>query len=134
MSSRSNYFQPKSARIMIIPMIDVMLFLLVFFIIVVLQMIPHTGINTDLPNSKTAQKLQHPKVVVSLLKDGSIQVGGSKMTLKQLTALLEQYTHPNLVNVTIAGAKQATIQQLVSVMDAAREAGVTNIGLAARRK
>lgn len=134
MARKTPYFQPKSARIMIIPMIDVMLFLLVFFIVVVLQMIPHTGINTDLPQSKTAQKLHHPKVVVSLLKNGKIEVGGTLVTLKQLTALLEQYPSPSQVNMTIAGAKQATIQELVNVMDAAREAGVTNIGLAARKR
>ena len=40
---KMRYFEHKKARIEIIPMIDVMLFLLVFFIIVTLQMIPDTG-------------------------------------------------------------------------------------------
>ena len=43
------YFEHKKARIEIIPMIDVMLFLLVFFIIITLQMIPDKGVNLQLP-------------------------------------------------------------------------------------
>ena len=47
----------KRARIEIIPMIDIMLFLLVFFVMLTLKMIPTTGHTTKLPVSSTAESL-----------------------------------------------------------------------------
>ena len=127
------YFEVKKARIEIIPMIDIMFFLLVFFIIVTLQLIPTTGMNTKLPESTTAKELKHPKVVISLSRIGKMYVEGREVTSGQLTAMLEEFPNPTQVIVTIAGAKQATLQDLVNVMDACRRAGVSQIGIAARR-
>ena len=42
---------PKKARIEIIPMIDVMMFLLVFFVLISLNVIPAQGLKTSLPKS-----------------------------------------------------------------------------------
>ena len=41
----------KKARIEIVPMIDVMMFLLVFFVLISLHVIPALGIKTQLPTS-----------------------------------------------------------------------------------
>lgn len=51
------YFEPKKGRVEIIPMIDIMLFLLDFFIMITLQMIPDKGLNLQLPTSSEAQSL-----------------------------------------------------------------------------
>ena len=59
------YFEIKKARIEVVPMIDIMFFLLVFFIMVALKMIPSTGLPAKLPGSATAQDL--PKAKWSLL-------------------------------------------------------------------
>ncbi|HEX5340006.1 MAG TPA: biopolymer transporter ExbD [Gammaproteobacteria bacterium] len=125
------FFEDKKGRIEIINMIDVMLFLLVFFIMVTLRMIPATGIASKLPRSSTAVTIEHPKVIISLLGDGEIVVDDQKMTPDQLTNYLLG-RDPAHANVTIAGDKQASLQDLVIVMDACRSAGVTQIGIAAK--
>ena len=43
------------ARIEIIPMIDVMMFLLVFFVLISINVIPALGLKTTLPNSKAPE-------------------------------------------------------------------------------
>lgn len=126
------YFELRKARIEIIPMIDIMLFLLVFFIMVVLQMIPASGISSQLPQSSTAQDLPHPKLVITLLPDGTIKVDDQKLSLTQLTARLASTPDPDKTDVTIAGARTASLQNLLDVMDACRKAGVTRLGIAAR--
>jgi biopolymer transport protein ExbD len=128
------YFEMRKARIEIIPMIDIMLFLLVFFIMVTLRMIPASGISSQLPQSSTAQDLPHPKVVVTLLADGEIEVDDQKMTLDALTTKLESEPDPSKTDVTIAGAAHASLQNLLDVMDACRKAGITQLGIAARDK
>ena len=125
------YFERKKARIEIIPMIDIMFFLLVFFIMITLRMIPSSGLPTNLPRISTATSLPHPKVLVALSPDGTISVHGRTLTAAMLTAFLES-RDPTHAVVTIEGAKQASIQSLMVVMDACRHAGVIHIGLAAQ--
>jgi biopolymer transport protein ExbD len=126
------YFEARKARIEIIPMIDIMFFLLVFFIMITLKMIPNTGISSQLPQSSTAQELNHPKVLVNLLADGEIEVENHKLTLVALTTMLAAEPDPAKAVVTIAGTKSTSLQNLLNVMDACRKAGVTQIGVAAR--
>jgi biopolymer transport protein ExbD len=126
------YFKSRKARIEIIPMIDIMLFLLVFFFMISLRMIPAKGVVTQLPRSSTAQQMQHPKVMVSMREDGSIDVDGNQMSLAELTQMLARQPEPDKTQVTIAGAKSASVQHLLDVMDACRHGGVIQIGLAAR--
>ncbi len=128
---KGRYFETRKARIEIIPMIDIMLFLLVFFAIVTLHMIPDSGVRTRLPDSTTSRPMRQPDVVVSLTADGSISVGGKTLTLQALTARLRQ-GQPKKTRVTIAGARKASLQSLMRVMDACHKAGVTRIGIAAQ--
>ncbi len=127
------YFEPRRARIEIIPMIDIMFFLLVFFIMITLRMIPSTGLTSHLPSSSTATALPQPKVLVTVDDAGAISVAGQSMTAGQLTAFLRKGA-PTRTVVTIVGAKRTPLQHLLDVMDACRSAGVTQIGLAARER
>ncbi|MDN7184504.1 biopolymer transporter ExbD [Caballeronia sp. SEWSISQ10-4 2] len=127
-----NYFEAKKARIEIIPMIDIMFFLLVFFIMITLHMIPNAGLKTQLPSSASALALPPPKVMVTLSTDGSMSVDGRVLTPAQLTSMLSARPDASHTVVTIAGSKAAQIQDLVSVMDACRAAGVSQIALAAQ--
>lgn len=124
------YLEMRKGRVEIIPMIDIMLFLLVFFVMVTLQMIPTQGIPTALPGSTSAQKLPPPKLMLSLHRDGSLLLGGQPLTLEQLSARLAG--SPPGTQVTIAADKGADVQELVKAMDACRHAGITAVGLAAR--
>jgi len=126
------YLEARKARIEIIPMIDIMFFLLVFFIMITMHMIPNAGLRTQLPSSSSTTALPPPNVTVTLAADGSLSVDGQAMSPAQLTAMLS--SRPDAVHtvVTIAGAREAQIQRLVSVMDACRAAGVSQVALAAQ--
>jgi biopolymer transport protein ExbD len=129
---KMRYFEPRRGRIEIIPMIDVMLFLLVFFIIVTLQMIPDAGVSLQLPVSSQTAALPHPKFTVNVLPDGSIKVKGTDVTTEQLTAMFVADGDPAKTELTIATDKSTPFQHFMSVIDAARKAGVTDIGIAAQ--
>lgn len=124
------YLQRRKARIEIVPMIDIMFFLLVFFIMVTLDMIPASGIEGRLPAAATAQRLESPQLVISLDAAGMIQVDRHEITLEQLGALLRE--RGSEARVVIAGAEQAALGDLVAVMDACRAAGITRVGIATR--
>jgi biopolymer transport protein ExbD len=125
------YLETRKARIEIIPMIDIMLFLLVFFAMLTLRMIPSSGHVTKLPTSSTAVAIPHPKLLVEINKDGSLQVENRTMTTTQLTELLHQRDSSKTA-VTIAGSDTSSLQQVMSVIDAIKAGGATEVGLATR--
>jgi len=129
---KMRYFETRKARIEIIPMIDVMLFLLVFFIIVTLQMIPDAGVSLQLPVSTQTDQLPHPKFTVNVLPDGTIQVKGQNVTDSELTGMLEADGDPTKTELTIATDKTTAFQKFMNVIDDARKAGITDIGIAAQ--
>ncbi len=127
------YFAVRKARIEIIPMIDIMFFLLVFFIMVTLHMIPDAGIASRLPTSATAQSMPKAQITLAVDKAGVIHLDQKTLSPAALTALLRGRPDPDALQVTLAGDKDTSLQQLMTVMDACRKAGVTKIGLAARQ-
>ncbi|HSY29458.1 MAG TPA: biopolymer transporter ExbD [Burkholderiaceae bacterium] len=125
------YLETKKARIEIIPMIDIMLFLLVFFAMLTLRMIPTSGHVTKLPTSSTAVTIPPPKLLVEISADGSLLVENQVVSPAQLTALLRQRGSSKTA-VTIAGNETASLQQVMTVIDAIKAGGATEIGLATR--
>lgn len=126
------YFEIRKARIEIIPMIDIMLFLLVFFAMMTLRMIPASGHSFRLPGSSTASALEAPKLLVEIASGGTATVEGHAISAESLTALVRS-RNPARLAVTIAGADDASLQHLMLVIDAIRTGGATQIGLAARQ-
>jgi biopolymer transport protein ExbD len=124
--------EKRKARIEIIPMIDIMFFLLVFFIMLTLRMIPASGIGSRLPHSSTAEQLPHPVHTVTLQEDGSVKLDNQDMSLEALSQQLGADPDKAKAVVTIVGAAKATVQEMLAVMDACRKAGITQIGIAAR--
>ncbi|MBV8380554.1 MAG: biopolymer transporter ExbD [Paucibacter sp.] len=125
------YFETRKARIEIIPMIDIMLFLLVFFAMMTLRMIPTSGHVSKLPTSSTASKMPAPKLLVEIHEGGTFFVDGRQLAASELSGLVRARDAAHLA-VTIAGGEQVTLQQLMGAIDAVRQGGATQIGLAAR--
>ncbi len=126
------YFETRKARIEIIPMIDIMLFLLVFFAMMTLRMIPSSGHLSKLPTSSTAATIAPPKLMLEIHEGGQFFAEGQVVTTERITALVRS-RDPDKLAVTIAGSEDATLQQLMRVIDAVRVGGATQIGLAARQ-
>ena len=126
------YFTQRRARIEIIPMIDIMLFLLVFFVMFSLRMIPASGHVTKLPSSSSAVQIPTPKLLVELESANNLYVEGKKITLPQLTGLLKQRDAEKTA-VTLAGSDRVSLQDVLHTIDAVKAGGATQIALAARK-
>ena len=126
----------KKARIEIIPMIDVMMFLMVFFVLISLHVIPATGIRTELPASSHAETIDVVHhAVISIGKGDEIQIDGRNCTLVSLPASIRSVlANFRKVDVVINGDKGADMQKLVDVMDAVKDSGITAISIASSRK
>jgi len=126
------YFETRKARIEIIPMIDIMLFLLVFFAMMTLKMIPTSGQVSKLPTSSTAIAIPPPKLLIEIRSNGQLLAEGREMEPAEISALVKARDPVNLA-VTIAGSHDASMQHLMRAVDAVRLGGATQIGLAAKQ-
>lgn len=126
------YFEARKGRIEIIPMIDVMFFLLVFFIMITLQMIPDQGLALQLPRSSRARRLPQPHFTIDIEKSGSVSVKGRTYDMTRLEYLLRSDGDPARTRLTIAADRNVSFQDFIHVMDTCQKAGVSDIGIAAR--
>ena len=126
------YFEARKARIEIIPMIDIMMFLLVFFMLATLKMIQGAGIKLDLPQSSTAEQLQQTvKVSIGVTKSDQLYLDAKEITPEALTAHLQGLVHDSKkVDVAIAGDEGTSYKNIVKVMDLVRAAGISSVALA----
>ena len=124
----------KSPRIEIIPMIDVMMFLLVFFVLISLNALPSRGLKVALPYAADATHLDVPKrVTVTLAENGDVYLDGAKMDLAELGRQLHLLAQSGKLTVIIAGDQNAHLQPLVGVLDALKSAGIGSASIIAKQ-
>lgn len=131
-TGRSGYFDAQKPRVEVVPMIDIMMFLLVFFVIITLKMIAGTGVAMELPGSTTTQELKTSTVTVGVTKSGETVIDGKTVTAAELRDTLRALRKDKPIDVVLAGDKDASLQTLLGVMDSVRSAGITSVGLAAK--
>jgi biopolymer transport protein ExbD len=134
MRKRRDLMERKGPRLEIVPMIDIMMFLLVFFVMIVLRMIPDSGVTLSLPGASTAQHLPHTQVVIIIDAQGALHVKDQIMTPDELSTYLAMQNANRDTDVIIAGDKATKLQQLMEVMDIVRKNGITNIGIATKNQ
>jgi biopolymer transport protein ExbD len=121
----------KRARIEIIPMIDVIFFLLVFFMVSSLAMTRLNSVPVALPKTSIAPSAVKQKIVLTVKKDGSLFVNQSAVTLETLGALLVYEMRENPQEVVVVNADiGAQYGIVVQAMDRARSVGVRKFALA----
>lgn len=122
----------EESRIEIIPMIDVMMFLLVFFVLIMLEMIQNAGIEINIPQSSTAQKIETVELNIGINKEGLYFIEGKQVDPTKINQMIidAKADKQKTVNVVISGEETTSYQNVVEVMDIVRTAGVTSISLA----
>jgi biopolymer transport protein ExbD len=125
----------KPVRIQVIPMIDVMMFLLVFFVLISIHVLPDLGLKVALPRSSAAAKLDEPRrVTVTLTADGAIYLDGNPTSVQELPDQLRNLAGQSKVAVIIAGDAQSHLQVLVDVLGALQKGGVAATAITTKAK
>ncbi len=125
----------KKARIEIIPLIDIMFFLLASFMLVSMSMVKLQKLEPKLPASKTSTAVKKADfVVIGIDKDGKVYYDKDKDPVAVdvvVTRLAPVYAKSkDDTKVFINCDKGATYNQLVAVLDAVRGAGIRNVNFA----
>jgi len=122
----------KRARIEMLPLIDIVFLLLVFFIYAMLSMAVHRGLPVILPTSTTAEIDKHLILSVTVQADGSIYLDKEPTSLEALRkSLMERASGKREAGVLLFADKNLPYQRLFRVMDEIRLAGLSRISLQA---
>jgi biopolymer transport protein ExbD len=126
----------KRARIEIIPLIDVIFFLLATFMMVSLSMVKNSGIKVNLPAAATSAPQEHnDRTTISVTKGGDLFFNKEQMQLDKLPARLTQLKaeQPD-PKVFINGDEKAFFGAAVEVLDDLRQAGITKVAIDTKLK
>ena len=124
--------QPK---IMIIPMIDIIFFLLVFFMMSTLYMVDQQLIPVQLPQAQSAQTEKPRSVAVTVTTEGKVLFDKEEIPLDllQKRAQVELHKQGDLVFI-LRSDKQVEYGKVVAVLDELKMAGAQHISIATERK
>ncbi len=116
---------------MIIPMIDIIFFLLVFFMMSMLSMVVQRSVDLSMPSAQTAKISVHESVPVSITQDGSIYVEREKIARKDFRRRMEIEKHRNPdLNVILRADAKSEHEAFVYVLDQVKAVGINRIGIA----
>ena len=123
----------EKARIEIIPMIDVIFFLLVFFMISTLSMTINRGLPVNLPTAATSQKEMRDNVSLTVLQDGHMFLNKEPITLQDMGSRVKAAlaSDPQLA-IVINADGQVLHSTVVDILDELRQAGVSGLAIAVK--
>jgi biopolymer transport protein ExbD len=124
----------RKMRLEIIPLIDIMFFLLASFMMVTLQMQIVRTVKANLPTATQAASNQKPDMVALFVsRDGQLSVDKKPISFSNLNTLLTNRFNLNTnLPVYITGAKDATHGEIISVLDFVKRAGIQRVAIAVK--
>ena len=119
-------------EVIIIPMIDIMFFLLVFFMMSTLYMVQVKTVDVDMPQAASAETQLAVSYVVTMKRDGSLYLEDQPVTE---AALLDRAAAANQrsakFSVVVRADQGLDYGMVVGLLDKFKARGITHIGLAA---
>jgi len=122
--------QPEEAEIIIIPMIDTMMFLLMFFIVASLALAVQNGLPVNLPKASTGEHHSAQNVTITVGPTGDLHLNTKAIAITDETAQLKALKISAGTLVIINADANVRHGVVTTVMDNARKAGVERFAIA----
>lgn len=116
------------AEINITPLVDVVLVLLIIFMITapVLQ----SGIEVNVPHTKTVKQITEERLVISIDKDQNVFLGNDPVNINEIGDKLRQKIRdPQNQYIYVRADENVSFGAFATVMDAVKSSGITNVSI-----
>lgn len=122
-------------KLMIIPMIDIIFFLLVFFMISTMTMVQQNAFKVGLPQASSAQLDMNQHANITVMADGNIAFNKESLDKEQLIrrVQIELQRNPDL-QVILNGDKDVNYGFVIETFDALKQAGVKKLSIAVEKR
>ncbi|MBP2640751.1 MAG: exbD 5 [Firmicutes bacterium] len=126
---------PRSPKLMIIPMIDIIFFLLVFFMMSTLYMVEQNVLPIALPQSTSSQTDQTALTPITLTAQGNILIGQEEISREILSIRIkaELYRNPE-TSFLLRADRQIEYGRVIELLDELKRLGVRRVAVATELK
>ena len=133
---RRNFREKTQPLVMIIPMIDIMLFLLVFFMISTIYMVHTNTLQVSLPQAATAQQETRPKVIlITVTANGDTFFDKDTEPTQDLAQKIHLVLENDINTVfVLRGDKNTRYENVVTVLDLLKKSGTRHVSIATELK
>jgi len=124
----------RRTRLEIIPLIDIMFFLLASFMMVSLQMQKVRILKASLPTATLARSISKPDIInLDVDKYGQVAADHKPVSFPELLTLLtNRYSMNTNVPVYISGSRDATHGAIMYVLDFVKRSGIQRVAIAVK--
>ena len=120
--------QSSLSEINITPFVDVVLVLLVMFMVT--APILQSGIEVDVPKTKTVKEISEERLVITIDKDQKVYLGNDPININEIADRLhEKIRDPQGQSVFIRSDENVPFGAFATVMDAVKQTGITNVSI-----
>jgi biopolymer transport protein ExbD len=120
----------EAAQIDLTPMLDVVFIMLIFFIVTA-SFIKEAGVEVNRPEASTADPKENVNILIAVTATDEVWMDGRRIDVRAVRANVERMHAENPKGaVVIQADNESTTETVVAVLDASREAGVTDVSLA----
>ena len=127
MPQTSRSTQSSLAEINMVPFIDVVLVLLIIFMIT--APILQSGIEVDVPKTKTVKEINEPRLVITIDKNQLIYLADVPVNINQLGTKVKAQLKKPQDSVFLRADETIPFGTFAKVIDALRQSGVSNISI-----
>lgn len=133
---RRDFREKTQPLVMIIPMIDIMLFLLVFFMLSTIYMVQTNTLPVSLPQSSSAKQETRPNVVpLTVLANGDVLFDKDSVPNRQLAEKIRKALELDKDAIfVLRGDKAARYESVVAVLDLLKKSGARRVSIATELK
>ena len=125
--------EPEKARIEVIPMIDIIFFLLVFFMISTLSMTINRGLPVNLPKAASSQRDLRESLNITVTREGDIFLNKEPIALQEISQRVQTGLAKDPELLAVINADDHAIHgAVVEVMDKVRLAGISRLAIAVK--
>lgn len=129
---RRDFRENKQPLVMIIPMIDIMLFLLVFFMISTIFMAQTNTLQVTLPKAAGGNVETRPNVIsITVTANGNVLYENDSVPNENLAQKVHATLESNAETVfLLRGDKSARYESVVAVLDLLKKSGARHVSIA----
>jgi biopolymer transport protein TolR len=116
------------ADINITPLVDVVLVLLIIFMLT--APILQSGIEVDVPKTKTVKEITEERVVITIDRQQRVFLGNDSININNIPAALRRKVRdPERQSIFLRADENVPFGAFATVMDAVKQAGITNVSI-----
>ena len=127
MPQLSKNTQSTLSEINMVPFIDVVLVLLIIFMIT--APILQSGIEVDVPKTKTVKEINEPRLVITIDKNQLVYLADVPVNINQLVSKVREQLKKPQDSVFLRADETIPFGTFAKVIDALRQSGVSNISI-----